>query len=129
LLRYSIKNFNLTSLMADLSDGEYMLSNIQWSRRDEDSTLRPLRGFTTGTLYVTGRKAQVKARFTDQNLSNRFSDLEEDGVRVTLQVSLLGETDVYKIPGRAPTLERAGACYILRLQGKAADISAVHAAA
>lgn len=115
--------------MAALPDGEYMLSNIQWRKRDEDSALRPLRGFTTGKLYVSGRKARVKARFTDQNLSNRFSDLEEDGVRVTLQVSLLGDTDVYLLPGDAPTLERAGACYILRLRGSASDVSAVHAAA
>jgi hypothetical protein len=115
--------------MADLSDGEYMLSNVQWNKRDEDSALRPLRGFTTGTLSVSGGTARIKARFTDQNLSNRFSDLEEDGVRVTLQMSLLGEPDVYKTPGRAPTLERAGACYILRLQGNSEDISAVHAAA
>ena len=115
--------------MADLSNGEYMLSNIQWRKRDEDSALRPLRGFTSGKLYVSGRKARVKARFTDQNLSNRFSDLEEDGVRVTLQVTLLGETDVYLMPGRAPTLERAGACYVLRVRGKSKDLSAVHAAA
>ena len=108
--------------MADLPDGEYMLSNIQWRKRDEDTPLRPLRGFTTGKLIVNGRKARVKARFTDQNLSNRFSDLEEDGVRVTLQVSLLGETDVYLVPGRAPTLERAGACYVLRLRGKSKEL-------
>lgn len=114
--------------MATLSDGEYMLSNIQWHRRDEDGALRPLRGFSTGKLYVNGRKSRVKARFTDQNLSNRFSDLEEDGVRVTLQVSLLGEDEVYVLPGRAPTLERAGACYILRVRGKSKEISSVHAA-
>lgn len=115
--------------MATLSDGEYMLSNIQWHRRDEDGALRPLRGFTTGTLSVNGRKTHVTARFNDQNLSNRFSDLEQDGVRVTLQVSLLGEEDVYVIPGRAPTLERAGACYILRVRGEAGEISSVHATA
>jgi hypothetical protein len=115
--------------MADLSKGEYMLSNIQWRRRDEDSALRPLRGFTTGKLFVSRRTAQVEARFTDQNLSNRFSDLEEDGVRVTLQVTLLGETDVYLLPGRAPTLERAGACYVLRVRGKSKELSVVRAAA
>ena len=114
--------------MATLPDGEYMLSNVQWRRRNEDSALRPLRGFTTGKLFVNGRTARVKARFTDQNLSNRFSDMEEDGLRVTLQVSLLGETEVYRLPGRAPTLERAGACYILRLTGQTEDLSAVHAA-
>ena len=115
--------------MADLPDGEYMLSNIQWRKRDDDSPLRPVWGFTTGKLIVNGRTTRVKARFTDQSLSNRFSDLEEDGVRVTLQVTLLGENDVYLVPGRAPTLERAGACYILRLRGKSKDVSAVHAAA
>jgi hypothetical protein len=115
--------------MATLPDGEYMLSNVQWRKRDADSPIRPLRGFTTGKLFVNGRKARVEARFTDQNLSNRFSDLEEKGVRMTLQVTRLGENDVYLIPGRAPTLERAGACYVLRLRGKSKDISAVHAAA
>jgi hypothetical protein len=115
--------------MAELPDGDYMLSNIQWRKRDQDAALRPLRGFSTGKLYVNGRTARVKARFTDQNLSNRFSDLEEDGVPVTLQVSLLGETDVYLLPGRAPSLERAGACYVLRVRGKTADLSAVHPAA
>jgi len=115
--------------MAALSDGTYMLSNIQWHHRDEDGALRPLRGFTTGTLTVEGGTLRVKARFTDQNLSNRFSNFEEDGTRITLQVSLLGESDVYRIPGRAPTLERAGACYSLRLAGQAEDLSAVHAPA
>ncbi len=115
--------------MADLPDGEYMLSDVQWRKRDEDTAFRLLRGFTTGKLFVSGRTARVKARFTDQNLSNRFSDLEQDGVRVTLQISLLGETDVYLLPGRAPTLERAGACYILRLRGSSSDVSVVHAAA
>jgi hypothetical protein len=115
--------------MANLTDGEYMLSNIQWRKREQDSALRPLRGFTTGTLYVSGGTARVEARFTDQNLANRFSDMEEDGVTVTLQVSLLGEDEIYVLPGQAPTLERAGACYVLRLRGKTADLSAVHPAA
>ncbi|PQJ33946.1 hypothetical protein BSZ35_04385 [Salinibacter sp. 10B] len=115
--------------MADLSDGEYMLSNIQWRKRDQESALRPLRGFSTGKLYVSGRSARVEARFTDQNLSNRFSDLEEDGVPVTLQVTLLGEKDVYLLPGRTPTLERNVACYILRVKGKSKELSTVHAAA
>lgn len=120
---------SLLSIMASLPDGNYMLSNVQWRKRDEDGAQRPLRGFTTGKLFVNGNTARVKARFTDQNLSNRFSDLEEDGVRVTLQVSLLGEDEVYVVPGRAPTLERAGACYILRVRGKSKEISSVHAAA
>ena len=112
--------------MSELPDGKYMLSNVQWRKREQDAALRPLRGFTTGTLYVSGRTARVEARFTDQNLSNRFSDLEEDGVAVTLQVRRLGEEDVYLLPGQAPTLERGGACYVLRVKGKAADLSAVH---
>lgn len=114
--------------MASLSNGEYMLSNIQWRKRESDAALRPLRGFTTGTLYVGRRSSRVEARFTDQNLSNRFSDLEEDGVAVTLQVTLLGENEVYLLPGRAPTLERAGACYVLRVKGKSGELTAVHPA-
>jgi hypothetical protein len=105
-----------------------MLSNIQWRKRDNDAPLRPLRGFTTGKLYVGRRTARVEARFTDQSLSNRFSDLEEDGDPVALQVTTLGDTDVYLLPGRAPTLERAGACYILRVKGKTKEVSAVHSA-
>ena len=114
--------------MPDLTDGEYMLSNIQWRKREQASALRPLRGFSTGKLYLNGSTARVEARFTDQNLSNRFSDLEEDGVPVTLQVSLLGETEIYLLPGRAPSLERAGACYVLRVRGKTADLTAVRPA-
>jgi len=112
--------------MSELPDGKYMLSNIQWRKREQEAALRPLRGFTTGTFHVNGRSARVEARFTDQNLANRFSDLEEDGVTVTLQVRLLGEEDVYVLLGQAPTLERAGACYVLRVTGSSADVSAVH---
>lgn len=115
--------------MADLTDGEYMLSNIQWRKREQAAALRPLRAFTTGTLYVSGGTARVEARFTDQNLANRFSEMDEDGVSVTLQVSLLGETEIYLLPGQAPSLERAGACYVLHLPGKTADLTAVHPAA
>jgi hypothetical protein len=115
--------------MSTLASGEYMLSNIQWRKREQAAALRPLRGFSTGKLYVGRRTARVEARFTDQNLSNRFSDLEEDGVPVTLQVTLLGETEVYLLPGRTPTLERAGACYVLRVKGKTKEVSAVHPAA
>ncbi len=103
-----------------------MLSNVQWRKREDDAALRPLRGFTTGTLSVGRSKSNIEARFTDQNLSNRFSDLEEDGVYVTIQVTLLGDNDVYLLPGWAPTLERAGACYILRVRGKTSDLEAVH---
>ena len=112
--------------MSELPVGKHMLSNLQWRKREEEAALRPLRGFTTGTLHLNGTSARVEARFTDQNLANRFSDLEEDGVTVTLQVRLLGEEDVYQLPGQAPTLERAGACYVLRVTGKAAALSAVH---
>jgi hypothetical protein len=112
--------------MPSLPKGEYMLSNIQWRRRDDNRSLRPLRGFSTGKLYVGRRKSRVEARFTDQNLSNRFSDMEEDGVRVVLQVSLLGENDVYELPGWAPTLEREVACYVLTVKGKTDDLSSVH---
>ncbi|MFB6249309.1 MAG: hypothetical protein ABEL97_12145 [Salinibacter sp.] len=115
--------------MADLTDGAYMLSNIQWRKREQASALRPLRGFSTGKLHVNGRTARVQARFTDQNLSNRFSDLEEEGVPVALQVSLLGEAEIYLLPGQAPTLERTGACYVLRVRGETSDLSAVHPAA
>lgn len=112
--------------MATLSDGEYMLSNIQWRKGEKESALRPLRGFTTGKLFISGRKARVEARFTDQSLSNRFSDLEEDGVPVTLQVTIFGEDETYLLSGRTPSLERAGACYVLRVRGKSADVEAVH---
>lgn len=114
--------------MADLSQGTYMLSNIQWKKRDDDAALRPVRGFTTGKLHVHRRKSRVEARFTDQNLSNRFNDLEEDGVYVTLQVAILGDEGVYVLPGWAPTLERAGACYVLRVQGWTDDVRALEGA-
>lgn len=114
--------------MSTLPDGKHMISNIQWRRRDRDEGLRPLRGFTTGTLTVSGSSGRVKARFTDQNLSNRFSDLEEDGVQIILQVSLLGTHDVYELPVGVPSLERSGACYVLRAQGQTAEARAVHAA-
>lgn len=114
--------------MSSLSKGEYMLSNIQWRKRDGDAALRPLRGFSTGKLYVGRRTSRVEARFTDQNLSNRFSDLEEDGVALTLQVTLLGENEVHLLPGRAPSLERAGACYVLRVKGKSNEMKTVHPA-
>jgi hypothetical protein len=114
--------------MATLSDGEYMLSNVQWRKQAKDAPLRPLRRFTTGKLSVSGSTARIKARFTDQNLSNRFSDLEEDGVPVVVQVTLLGEEDVYQLSGQAPTLERSGACYVLRVRGKSQDVERVRPA-
>ncbi len=105
-----------------------MLSNIQWCRQGREEGIRPLRGFTTGTATVKGSTLRIEARFNDQNLSNRLSDLEGDGEPITLQVTVLGSNEVYRLPVGVPTLERAGACYILRGQGKAADVSAVHAA-
>ena len=111
--------------MASLRDGTHLLSNIQWRHRDRDTALRPVRGFTTGTLTVNGSMVRVEARFNDQNLSNRFSDLEEDGVPVTLQVTLLGNEGIFLLPSKAPTLERAGACYILRTKGSRSDASPV----
>lgn len=105
-----------------------MLSNIQWCKRDGEAPLRPLRGFTTGKLYVSGRRARVEARFNDQNLSNRFSDLEEDGVPVTLQVTVLDGTEIYRLPGGVPTLERAGPSYVLRLKGKSRHVETVQEA-
>lgn len=113
--------------MADLVDGEYMISSIQWRKRDEEGSLRPLHDFTTGILFVEGGTIRVKARFTDQNLSNRFSDLEQDGVPVTLHVSLLDDPDVYQIPGQAPTLERSGACYVLRVRGTSDEATVAQA--
>lgn len=114
--------------MAVLSTGEHMLANIQWRRQDRETGLRPLHGFTTGTLSVSGSTARLKARFTDQNLSNRFSDLEEDGVPILLQVTLLGSNEVYRLPVGVPSLERTGACYVLRAQGQTTDAEAVHPA-
>lgn len=102
-----------------------MLSNLQWRKGDEEMSLRPLRGFTTGKLFVDGGTARVEARFTDQNLANRFSDHEEDGTPVTLQVTTLDGKEIYLLPGRAPTLERSGACYVLRLYGDRDDVTAV----
>lgn len=102
-----------------------MLSNIQWRRGDRETSLRPLRGFTTGKLFVNGSAAHVETRFTDQNLANRFSDHEEDGVPVTLQVTLLGGQEVYLFSGDDPTLERSGACYVLRVWGDSDDVTAV----
>lgn len=114
--------------MATLSDDDYMLSNVQWRKQEKDAPLRPLRGFTTGKLYVSGSTVRLEARFTDQNLSNRFSDLEEDGIPVVLQVTRLGDEDVYQFVGQAPTLERSGACYILRVRGKSKDLEVVQPA-
>ncbi|MFO8099909.1 MAG: hypothetical protein R6T83_09865 [Salinibacter sp.] len=114
--------------MSSLPDGKHMLSNVQWRRQERDEGLRPLRGFTTGTLRVNGSTARLTARFTDQNLSNRFSDLEEDGKRVLLHIMLLGTDEVYEWPAGVPSLERSGACYVLRVQGQTDDARPVHAA-
>lgn len=113
--------------MAHLPDGEYMISDIRW-RRPEADALRSVWGFTTGTLFVQGGTTRLEARFTDQNLANRFSDLEEQGTPITLHVQCLGEDDVYILSGSSPTLERSGACYILRLRSKTRDVKRAEAA-
>lgn len=112
--------------MASLSNGDYMLSNVQWRKREEEAALRPLRGFTTGTLSVGRSRSNVEARFTDQNLSNRFSSMEEDEVAVTLQVTLLGDDEIYLVPGWAPTLELSGAAYVIQVRGKTSDLEEIH---
>jgi len=112
--------------MSQLPEGEHMLSNVQWCRQDREGGLRPLRGFTTGTLSVRGSSVGIEARFNDQNLSNRFSDLEQDGIVITVQVTLLGSNAVYLLPVSVPSLERAGACYILRVHGTTHEASEVH---
>lgn len=109
--------------MADLQDGEYLITNIQWNRRDRDESLRPLHGFTTGHLSVNGGSARVSARFNDLFLSNRMSDLEEDGIPITLMISVLESDDVYVLPCSAPTLDRSGASYMLKAQGNTREIT------
>lgn len=111
------------AIMSDLPDGEYLITNIQWRRRDREEALRSLHGFTTGHLSVNGRTARVSARFNDLFLSNRMSDLEEDGIPITLQVSVLETDDVYVLPCSAPTLDRSGASYMLKAQGKAQEMT------
>jgi hypothetical protein len=98
-------------------DGEYLLIDVHWRRRDRDEALRPLHGFTTGHLAVEGGSAHLKARFNDQFLSNRFSDLESDRIPVLMRVGVLETDDPYALACSAPTLDRAGASYRVEVDG------------
>lgn len=103
--------------MPDLPNGEYLLTNVQWRKTKEDEAFRPLHGFTTGTLVVRGTSAHLSARFNDLFLSNRLSDLEEDGVPIVLQVAVLETDEAYLLSSPAPTLDRSGASYMLKADG------------
>lgn len=103
--------------MSDLSDGEYLLTDVQWKRQDREEAFRPLHGFTTGHLTINGGTAEAEARFNDQFLSNRLSDLDEDGVPIVLMVGVLETEDTYTLTCSAPTLVRAGASYQLEVTG------------
>jgi hypothetical protein len=103
--------------MSTLPDGEYLLTNVQWRRQDRDEAFRPLHGFTMGHLVVEGSTAEARARFNDQFLSNRFSDLEEDGIPITLTLEVLETENTYTLSCSAPTLVRAGASYRLEAPG------------
>lgn len=104
--------------MNELPDGEYLLTDVQWRRQDRDEAFRPLHGFTTGHLVVEGGGAHAEARFNDQFLSNRFSDLEENGVPIVLIVAVLETEKTYTLSCAAPTLDRAGASYHLKAEGE-----------
>lgn len=108
--------------MSTLSDDKYLLTDVQWRRQDPDEAFRPLHGFTTGHLVVEGGRAQVEARFNDQFLSNRLSDLDEDGIPIELIVSVLETEEPYTLDCSAPTLVRAGASYRLEVEGEFARV-------
>lgn len=110
--------------MSTLSDDEYLLTDVQWRRQDRDGGVRPLHGFTTGHLVVNGRSAEAEARFNDQFLSNRLSDLEQDGIPIVLLVEVLESDDTYTLSCSAPTLVRAGASYRLEVEGEFSDVEA-----
>lgn len=110
--------------MSALSDGEYLLTDVQWRSENRDEAYRTLHGFTTGHLVVEGGSAHLEARFNDQFLSNRFSDLEEEGNPVVMQVEVLETDDSYTLTGSAPTLDRAGASYRLEVDGELSDVEA-----
>lgn len=110
--------------MTELSDGEYLLTDVKWQRQDRDEAFRPLHGFTTGHLVVSGKSAQVEARFNDQFLSNRFSDLEEDGRPIVLMLEVLETEETYTLSCSAPSLDRAGASYRLEAEGDFRDVEA-----
>jgi hypothetical protein len=90
---------------------------VQWRRKDRDEAFRPLHGFTTGHLLVDGGNAHAQARFNDQFLSNRLSDLEQDRVPIVLIVVVLETEETYTLSCSAPTLDRAGASYHLKAEG------------
>jgi len=71
---------------------------------------------------VEGGSIEAEARFNDQFLSNRFSDLEEDRVPVILLVEVLETEDPYTLTCSAPTLDRAGASYRLEVEGEVSDV-------
>lgn len=103
--------------MAALPDGEYLVTSVQWHKTDQEEAFRSLHGFTTGKLVVSGSNAELTARFNDQFLSNRLSDLEEDEVPVNLQVEVLERDDAVHLSGSAPTVDRSGASYMLKVEG------------
>ena len=107
--------------MITLADGEYLLTEVHWRHQDRDEALRPLHGFTTGTLVVEGGRAHLEARFNDQFLSNRFSDLEEASLSVLMRVEVLEADDAYTLVCSAPTLDRAGASYRVEVDGDLSD--------
>jgi hypothetical protein len=113
--------------MSTLPDGEYLLTDVQWRRHDRES-FRPLHGFTTGHLVVSGGNAQADARFNDQFLSNRLSDLDEDGIPVVLLVEVLESEDTFVMTCSAPTLVRAGASYRLEVEGEISGVESAPAA-
>jgi hypothetical protein len=107
-----------------LPDGEYLLTDVQWRRLDRDKSARPLHGFTTGHLEVSGGRASIEARFNDQFLSNRLSDLDEQGIPIALSVQVLEAEQPVALSCEAPTLVRAGASY--RLEGEGTFVASVH---
>lgn len=113
--------------MNELPEGEYLLTDVQWRRTDREEAFRPLHGFTTGHLRVDGGRANVEARFNDQFLSNRFSDLEEDEIPIVLIVAVLETDDRYTLSCSAPTLDRAGASYHLKADGDFTELDAASA--
>lgn len=108
--------------MTELPDNEYLLTDVQWQSQARDEAFRPLHGFTTGHLGVSGGSARADARFNDQFLSNRFSDLEENGIPIMLLVEILETEDPYILDCSAPTLVRAGASYQLKVEGEFIDV-------
>lgn len=108
--------------MSTLPDGKYLLTDVQWRRQDHDEAFRSLHGFTTGHLVVSRGQVQADARFNDQFLSNRLSDLDEDGIPIVLSVEVLESEDTFTLSCSAPTLVRAGASYRLEVEGDFSDV-------